>query len=207
MSRSTLWDSAASTQTWAAVRSMGRGVWRTGFLLLLAFCVLAAMERGGLERYCSLDTRWALERWRLWTGPLLAVPVMVSGAFAWKRLSRSPLLPGRRVLLSLVGLAIAILGVLAPWAWHHRQQHEEALCREHHLPQALEMWQRGALLSPLPSCPSQWEDDLGTYVLTADPGSEVVIRDSKPWHSGRMLGITRDGNVVILSEDEGIPPR
>lgn len=207
MSRSTIWDSAASTQSWAAVRSMGRGVWRTGLVLLLAFCFLAVLERGGPERHFPLEIRWSLERWRPLLGPACLIPVLATALATWRRLLKSPLLPGRRLLASFAILAVLVLGILAPWAGFHRQQQEEDQCRNLQLPQALEMWQRGSLTSPLPNCPCQWDEGLGSYVLSADPGSEVVIRDSRPWHGGRMLGITRDGRVLTLSADGEIPPR
>ena len=206
MTRSSIWDSAASTQSWASVRSMGRGVWRTGLVLLLGFTLWAALERGGVERHLSLEARWQLEVWRPWLGPVLLLPALLTAMWTWNRLRKSPLLPGRRVLAALVGMGIMVLGVLAPWAALSRASREEALCREIHLPMAWRLWKDGKLPPSLPSCPCQWEEALGSYVLAADEKAGVVLRDSRGWHQGHMLGVTRQGEVVTLSAGGEIPP-
>jgi hypothetical protein len=196
---STLWESAMSTNTMLYIRQTASGVWRTAFILFLVFIIWGLLQPMGLERSFDLGWRYRLEQYRSWIGPFCLLPVLISAFFPARKLLKSPALPGRGVLITLVLMAITFFGILSPVISHNKQMEDEKRCREIYLPAAFALWQDGAFKNEttrLPACPCQWEDSLGSYQLIE--GADIIFADAHPFHPSGRLGVNSKGEVVEL---------
>jgi len=194
-----IWDSAMSTTTMLYIRQTASGVWRTAFVLLAMLVLWGVLQRGVAEQHLDITLRWKLEHYRTWTGPLCLLPVLISAFFPAKKLMKSPSLPGRGILITLLLTALVLLGGLIPYMTWQNQIKDEQRCREVFLPMVYELWKKDGADSLVRkiSCPcQQWEMGLGNYNIIE--GKEVIAADLYPWHPHGRLGITVEGKVVFL---------
>ncbi len=199
------WDSVASTKTLTFVRTTATGTWRTAGVLFVGFAVWTLLDRGGLvEVQLSSEWRHRLEAQRIFLGPLLLLPVILSAWGPWRRHLSSPLLPGRSMLVALVLMAVAVLGVLAPVKARHQQERDEWRTVERLLPSALAA-SRG---------PEGWAGIPVEALWTGEPRVRRVSHQTfvwvvtLPWHPAGGLGIDAFGQVSPLDAPiPKMPPR
>lgn len=186
-----------STQTMVLIRQTASGVWRTAFVFLLSLIIWGLLQPGFLEIYFPIEIRALLERYRAWISFLLMIPVLISAISPACKLLKSPALPGRKILLTLVLMALVIMGVIIPYCTWHNQLKKEARCREEILPMVFESWkQNGGKIEANFSCPCQWEKNLGHYNVVN--GKKIIVVDLHAWHPSGRLGLTVDGDVIVL---------
>lgn len=183
-----------STATMTLIRGTAKGLWAAAFVLLMCLVLWGLLQPGFLEVFLPLKMRWWLERYRIWTGPVMLIPFFVAAFYPARRLIMSPVLPGRKILVFLTLFGLLFLGVLAPLITRQQQIENQNRCRQQ-LRQVYLLWLKGGLPEVTPSCPCQWEASLGTYLT---PLGDVIVCDPYPWHPDGRLGINRDGDIVIL---------